>query len=363
MTSEIDGKIAGELHVLIAFDWGGEIDLKQAGALGFKLVKPPAVRRPTSPFTYTASPLNFELENRIMDIPELGVVSMRGKVTIFDFAAVSLDIAIPFHLAQAALTRLAGHLADPKPFIEMARAWLKPLHERLHAAIRDPEWSELTEEFFVFVFEPRKPPEFIAALLQEHAWWVAGLVRLESESLSMEEEMEALRMRLRYGQQDVVILDWAAAVIVDRDCEDTLRTLAFANLHLLELRHIDRRLEHRLAAAQQLVSRQALLPDFIIAPSRSLRAIGMLRLEATGLFERSGDALKLIGDQYLARIYGMIAARFHMSEWEQAVLRTLEVVEDISQVLSDQVAARRGTILETTIVILIVIEIVLGLFH
>jgi hypothetical protein len=33
-----------------------------------------------------------------------------------------------------------------------------------------------------------------------------------------------------------VIVDWAAAVIVDHDCEEMLQTLEFANLQLLEFR-------------------------------------------------------------------------------------------------------------------------------
>ena len=356
-------KIAGELHVFIAFDWGDEIDLGRASALGLKLAKPPTKRRPSSPFTYTPSPLHFELEDYVMSLPELGEIALSGKVTIFDFAAISLDITVPFRLTQAELTRLSAYLYEPKPFLDVARTWLGPLHQQLLSAIRSPHWSDLSEEYFVFAFDPKNPSDFVSSLLTTHASWVAGLVRLETESLSADEEIEALRVRLRYGQQDLVVIDWAAAVVVDRDFEDTLQTLAFANLHLLELRHIDRRLETSLLAAHSLVSRRISIADFLIAPNRSLRSVGMLRVEATGLFERSGDALKLIGDQYLARVYGLIAARFHMSEWEQAVLRTLDVVEDIYHVLADQVAARRGTTLETTVVILIVLEIVIGLLH
>ncbi len=94
-----------------------------------------------------------------------------------------------------------------------------------------------------------------------------------------------------------------------------------------------------------------------------MRAVGELKAEANDLFERTGNVLKLVGDQYLARVYRQLATRFHLAEWEQSIQRKLEVIEGIYQVLSDQAATYRGEVLEIVVVILIVLEIVLALFH
>ena len=48
--------------------------------------------------------------------------------------------------------------------------------------------------------------------------------------------------------------DWAAAVLIDQDCEETLQAIEFANLQLLEFRHIDHRLDDRVTAAQRFVA-------------------------------------------------------------------------------------------------------------
>src|SRR5439155_26118571 len=126
---------------------------------------------------------------------------------------------------------------------------------KLMPAIRKPAWADdFWEEYFVFQFQPG---EAVApdSLLDNHAGWLAGLLRLEDEPLARQEIDEALRLVLRYGTQDVFVPDWGAAVLVDREGESdkTLQAIEFANLQLLEYRHIDRRLEGILGQADDLL--------------------------------------------------------------------------------------------------------------
>src|SRR5436853_4433262 len=53
----------------------------------------------------------------------------------------------------------------------------------------------------------------------------------------------------------------------------------------------------------------------------------------TTLF-RSGNVLKLVGDQYLARVYRMLAGRFHLENWEQSIQRKLRSEEHTSELQS-----------------------------
>ena len=93
--------------------------------------------------------------------------------------------------------------------------------------------------------------------------------------------------------------------------------------------------------------------------ARALRALGELKLEANVLFERTGNVLKLVGDQYLARVYRLLAARFHLEEWEESIHRKLEVAEGAYQVVSDQASTNRTEVLEIVVIVLIFLEIVL----
>jgi len=154
-------------------------------------------------------------------------------------------------------------------------------------------------------------------------------------------------------------------LLIDRDCNETLQTVEFANLQLLEYRQLDDRLDDSLAAAYRAVQppRRAWWPLFWRTHAKSLRLLGTLKVEAHGLFERTGSVLKLVGDQYLARVYRLVARRLHLEEWQQSIQRSLEVAEGVYQVVSDQAAANRTEALEAIVVLLILVEIVLALLR
>ncbi len=175
---------------------------------------------------------------------------------------------------------------------------------------------------------------------------------------------EAVRLHLSYYAEDLFLPDWAAAFLLDADCNETLQTIEFANLQLLEYRHIDSRLDTNLAAAYRSVqrARHRRLP-FLRGSQKPLQLLGELKAEATGLFERTGNVLKLVGDQYLARVYRLVADRFHLREWERGIERKLEVVEGIYEVLADQAAEYRMEFMEVIVIGLIVLEIVLAVVY
>jgi hypothetical protein len=361
MTSEV---LAGVLHVFVAVDWGEEVFLDRARRLVAAEVGGLPRRRRTPPsITYRPAPLRVPLPAVELNLPELGSIQSSAEAKVFDIGAISLALHVPICVPAARLLRVADGLADPAGIVQAARSVLQPLHQQLLPAIQNPLWQdELSEEYFVFQFSPGERSLAPALALQSHADWLAGLVRLESGPLSPEEITEALRLSLRYSPEDLFIPDWAAAVLFDRDCDETLQIIEFANLQLLEFRHIDQRLDGSLAAVYRLIHQlaQSRLP-FWRTHARSLRALGELKVEANGLFERTENVLKLVGDQYLARVYRLLAERFHLREWEEGIQRKLEVAEGVYQVVSDQTGTYRAEFLEITVVLLIVLEVFLAL--
>ncbi len=360
------GLISGTLHTYVAFDWGDEIDLDHARRLVPSEVHAlPRRRRTPTSITYRPPPLHVLLPAVSLKLEILGEVEASAGVTLFDFAAVSIHLAIPLRLRAQDLRRLAGWLADPTDLVAAACAALNPLYRRLLPAIEDPLWrDDLSEEYFVFQLPPGPPMSAPAELLrsgQESPSWLASLVHLENGSLSGEEVAEALRLHLSYSPNDLFVADWAAAVLIDTDCQETLQVIEFANLQLLEFRHIDNRLDDSIAAASRLLHPLARtwLP-FWRSYARPLRLLGELKVEANGIFERTGNALKLVGDQYLARVYRLVATRFHLETWEQNIKRKLEVTESAYQVVSDQSSKIRTEFLELIVMLLILFEVVLA---
>ena len=90
-----------------------------------------------------------------------------------------------------------------------------------------------------------------------------------------------------------------------------------------------------------------------------VRRIGALQVESAILFEGVNNALKLLGDQYLARVYRLVSGRFHLAEWDGSILRKLETLESIYQKMSDFASTRRMEVLEWIIILLITLSIVL----
>jgi len=364
------GILEGILHIYAAFDWGEELDLEHARRLvPAETHDLPRRRRTPTSIGYRPAPLHVVLQAVALELPEVGDVRAAAGVTVFDFAAVSLSLRVPFRLPADSLLRLAGWLADPSPLVRTARGALAALHQQLLPAIKGPLWKEdFGEEYFVFQFPPAEglpsPVQFLDVHAEGHAVWLAGLVRLESGPLSSEEVNEALRLHLSYSPADLFVPDWAAAALIDQDCEETLQVIEFANLQLLEFRHIDNRLDGSLTGAYRLVHplARSWLP-FWRNPARPLRLLGELKVEANELFERTGNVLKLVGDQYLARVYRLVETRFHLDAWEQNILRKMEVAEGVYQVVADQVTSLRTEFLEVVVILLILLEIVLALLH
>ena len=355
------------IHLAFAFDIGYEIDLDRARALvptESGLIS--RRRRTPESIQYRPAPLRLGLDVTGMALPgDCTVVRPpRAELTIFDFAAISLMVQFSVRGTTDELRDLAGHLADAGPLVAAARLVVSPWVERLRPVVDEFEVSDLSEEYIIFQLGDVQPAWAI-----EHNDWIAGLIRLEANPLSESEIREATRLRLSYTPDDLVILDWAAGFVADRDCAETLQVIEFANVQLLEFRHIDDRLDDRLEAAYRLIhtetrrNRDRTRFSGHRSQNAAVRSIRELEIEATSLFERADNNLKLIGDQYLSRVFDLARNRFHLGEWQQSIRRKLDVVGDVYDLLVQQSGGHRMEVLEIIVVVLITLEILLALFR
>lgn len=79
------------------------------------------------------------------------------------------------------------------------------------------------------------------------------------------------------------------------------------------------------------------------------------------LTDKTENALKIAGDVYAARLFALSAARLGLDHWKASVKEKLQTVDDIYHFAVEQTAMARGEVLEITIVLLIVLEIVMAL--
>jgi hypothetical protein len=130
------------------------------------------------------------------------------------------------------------------------------------------------------------------------------------------------------------------------------------------MRYLDQQLDDALdrSYATSATEQSQGLRRFFGGQRKELRYVARLQADSAILFEGVNNALKLLGDQYLARVYRLVSARFHLSEWDASILRKIQTLESIYQKMSDEAANRRMELLEWIIIILIALEIVLSFF-
>lgn len=357
-----DRELRGEIHFFIAWDWSEELRLDDARRLSpTETQSLPRRRRTPASVAYSPAPLLYSLPSVQLNISELGLVDAAAEATVFDFGGISVSFRIPFVLKSSQLLNVADSLGGASAIESAARRAAEPLYETLQVAMIRPNWTSLTEEYVVFRIDPNCCPDSIEELLTNEQSWLAQLTRLEKMEHGRDEIEMILATRISYGHHDLFLPEWTASLLIDSDCEETLQTIEFTNLQLLEYRFLDNLVDQRLGDAYRLIQPLAKtwLP-FLKVHDRPLRALGELRVDAHSLFERTSNALKLMGDQYLARVYRMLAERFHLSEWSKSIEKALDTVESTYQVISDQAATYRTEFLEIVVIVLIFIEIVLG---
>ncbi|MFT3683918.1 MAG: hypothetical protein QM783_03140 [Phycisphaerales bacterium] len=180
----------------------------------------------------------------------------------------------------------------------------------------------------------------------------------ERGQLSELEAAEALACTLSYAPTDAVVVDWNAALVVQEPAQDILTVLEFANVELLEVRFLDDRLDGMLDRSYD----HALLGEGQgrrASRKADMRRIAGLQMDAALLFESVNNALKLLGDQYLARVYKLAAQRFHLADWDQSIQRKVNTLEGIYRKMADDQSTRKMEVLEWIIIVLIAVSIVL----
>jgi transcription termination factor NusB len=166
---------------------------------------------------------------------------------------------------------------------------------------------------------------------------------------------------LSYFPDDLAIVDWNSAFIYDpRMSWDTLDVLEYANIELLELRTYDSVLDNELDKAyDKMKVKRWKLP--LLSPfSSAIQKLEETRLEVTEVTEKVENALKLVGDQYLASVYNTAVEALFLNEWKMGVKDKLEIIDDFYSTLYNKVQTERMLVLDILIVLLIVLEILIA---
>lgn len=359
----------GDALVQFVYDVGFAIDLDLAGPLVAQATQRETIRhrkRAPEHFEFRPAPLRFDEPGQPLAIGPGWAAAGPVRCTLYDFGAVCVTYTIPLAGTLEHLLPLAGALYENAALLEDSRARAEALVARIAAAVRRPSRADLVEDYVAYHVRAWSGPAEPAALLAgPAAAAVARLLRAEPAALGPQEIEDALACRIAFAPADLAVIDWNAALVLGDDTDDVLAVLEYANVELLEMRLMDDRLDDMLDAAYDAMVRSAgrgLGRLWPAADRAALRSIAAMQMDSALAFEGVNNALKLLGDQYLARVYKLAAQRLHLPEWDASILRKLAALDGIYQKLSDQHANSRMELLEWIIIILFVVSIVLPFF-
>jgi len=363
-------RVQGEVVVHRLYDLGYEIDLDRAFALlGGSAPERPrpvrgeaqAIRIPNPPVTVAlggepvavaGAPCTAELSARVFDF---GVLSLRARVVF------------PAETGWGQFVAAGAALANAPEWRELFPKVRERFVSRIALAIVKPGDSPVTEDYVVFrvnrICDANGAKLASDALRDED---VARLLLGETRPLSPAARRDLLSQRFTYFEDDLAVLTWNAALVVEPVAEDTdvQYVLEFANAQLLELRYYDAQLDRELPRMYDSIEEARRgSPLLGFRYSRLLATLQARVADATELVERTENSLKMTDDVFLARIYAAALEIFRGRTWRSGIDGKLAIVRDAYAMLNGESQARRTEMLELIIVLLIVFEIVMAFWR
>ena len=89
------------------------------------------------------------------------------------------------------------------------------------------------------------------------------------------------------------------------------------------------------------------------------RELREIRVDLARLSDELSNITKFFGDWHLARIYQGLSDRFHLADWHRTIDEKLKTLDDLYQILRAEQNNRWMLILEATIVLLFIIDLVI----
>jgi hypothetical protein len=309
--------------------------------------RPQMVRLPPMERIGPNGPVRIE---RSMKLLPVGALSITVSVP---FEVPSIDALVAYHdleFSNGLLNQEVRQIAE-EARSELAAHFIRPV-------------AQLAEEEAYTVFCIDAPlvaadgrPLAAEDWLHQHRREVAALLTQENnvDQLSRQEAEESTGRYLSYYEDDLAVLDWDAALIVQepRSVDEILYILELANLQLAELEAYDRLLDTALERSYRDLARQPR------ASSEVMRELREIRVDLARFSDELSNITKFFGDWHLARIYENISARFHLADWHRSIDEKLKTLDDLYQLLSQDRTNRWMLTLEVTIVLLFVVDLVL----
>jgi len=358
-------RYVGEVVYMFAFDVAYEMTRHPVrellGQPVAQYIVDSSKRNPRHLFFYRPQMVRLPAQERL---GPHGPVRVEFSVKLLPVGAISITVRVPFAVPHVEdlvvyhdLQFSNGSLSDE------VRRLAEEVRRELNAFYIKPNKQVPDEEAYtVFCLEaPVVDRDGIAqnaeTWLKSHRRQVAALLTQEPEidRLSAQESEESTQRAISYYEHDLVVVDWDAALVIDRpNCfDEPLYVMELANLQLAELEAYDRLLDDALERCYRDLSVQRIRSQRDV-----MRELRELRIDLARFSDELQNITKFFGDWHVARIYEAIAARFHLSDWHRTIEEKVKTLDDLYQLVRSDQQNRWMLLLEVTIVLLFIIDLV-----
>ena len=308
---------------------------------------------PRQYFTSTLKPcqvvkndvINFQLGNQTLQL--------FGQVSIWDFGSVSIYYNCPLP-EDIDIADIDTRLTEIKALVENdATEFCNTLQSVCASYIKDPCHSSLIEDWHVFFGDPDNGT--ILAHYKADYGHDYGLMLWRDVNINSEDAgREIFAGAFARDDNDFVIIDWDAGIIVSEKWKGIIQVIEYNLMLSIEMRVLLERLDQQLdGLAAKLASRWAV---YIFR----LRHLSILSIESILTYDSVSDTLDLPGQRFLSVINELAAKRFRLNEFDNDIQRKMDALRNVYQRIYGQNHTFLAHLLELTIIILILIEIIMN---
>ncbi|MGE0708132.1 MAG: hypothetical protein AB7N76_00695 [Planctomycetota bacterium] len=293
-----------------------------------------------------------------LEVEELGSLQVSARLFAQGMISVRFELAAP-----------PGPLADTGPLLrrcgehprlaEEGRRVVERLRPQLGPTlVPGPVWEGV--EDYTALLVTSLGGGLQASALRQRLPLVSRLLLGErgDARVAAAEVEELSRHQDSYLDDDLVVIHWDTALVVEPSgSREVLGVLEFACAVLTGLRNYDAHLDQEVTRFYEEARRRRrpLLGGF----ARQARLVQQRWLELTEFTERFENAIKVMDDHYYARVYRRALERFRVPDWQRSVDRKQGRLAQVYSYLKSEADTQRATLLEVSIVLLILVEIVL----
>ncbi len=358
--------VQAELICYRIFDVSDGIDLEACrrivAAHGSQISRLALEREGSEYLQLSNPPLNVDLGKLPLTLRG-GDLEASVSARVFHHGAISISMRVPVKSGSTFedLIPFADELYDSAAVDALAAAELGKLRSLLEPAFeRAHIWKQNEGYTVIFARELEGRPTAAQVLEEPHlARLLLGEVK--EKQLSASECAEVLGHHYSYTPFDLAVIEWNAAFLYEPSgSNDIIDLLEVANAQLLELRYYDSVLDAELNRVYDVID--AKRPGSLLSsPYKALlRQLMRTLIELSEFIERIENALKIVGDVYLARVYEGALKQLRVTPWTDQVARKHRLLQQTYGLLKGEVDTGRALSLEIMIVVLILFEILMA---